>query len=456
MPTTRQLLRGFGMDRAVFYAMGARVWQIPSGVVTATLIAICLDSRQQGIYLLLWWLVGFQALVDAGLLNTLLHAASHEAANSRFDSNGFLRVTKRARGRLAGLTRFAIVWFGLAAVVLATVGIIVGVILLQRKGVAWAQMGPLFAAMLMAGMAFSVSPLIAILEGCNQVQQVNRYRLGQAVTGSLVVWAFLGSGFSMWAVAAGIAVQLGWELALVFTHYRKFFTQILRTATREFSWRTEVWPLQWRIGVQSVARYVAFLPIYPVLFDSHGPELAGRYGLTWQVMSNMMMVAYAYVRTRSPEFGQLIAEDRRAESNQLFRRATIGSTVLLSAMSVSFCVALFVLHQWRWEYAVKFVDAFLQPSTCLWFALALVPIHLTQCFAMHIRSQKFDPIWRVNLPACATLTLLAYFAAKSGNVDSIAAAMIVTFTASTIALSFMWRWYHRYFERIEDASRHGE
>ncbi|MGI9471588.1 MAG: hypothetical protein ACR2NZ_08670 [Rubripirellula sp.] len=453
MLTTRQLLRGFGMDRAVFYAMGARIWQIPSGIVTATLIALCLDERQQGIYLLLWWLVGFQALVDAGLLNTLLHAASHEAAKSRFDSRGFIRVSRRSRGRLAGLTRFAIAWFGIAAFLLAVVGGIVGVVLLNRTGVAFHDMGPLFAAMMMAGLALSVSPLIAILEGCNQVQVVNRYRFGQAVMGSLVVWACLMSGAGMWAVAAGITVQLVWELALVASRYRRFFFQLVRTATRDFSWREEVWPLQWRIGVQSIARYVAFLPIYPVLFDTHGPELAGLYGLTWQVMSNMMMVAYAYVRTRSPEFGQLIAEDRRTESNQLFRRATVGSTLLLSAMSLTFCVVLGLLPQLNWEYTTKFASAFLDPIICVWFAVALIPIHLTQCFAMHIRSQKFDPIWRVNLPACLTLTVLAYFAAKSGEVVWIAVAMIVTFTASAVALALMWRWYHRYFERIEGDAR---
>ena len=453
MPTTRQLLSGFGMDRAVFYAMGARIWQIPSGVVTATLIALCFDDRARGIYMLLWWLVGFQALVDAGLLNTLLHAASHETADARFDAKGFLRVSKRSRGRLAGLVRFAIGWFCVAAIVLTVVGVLVGVVLLQRKHVAISTMWPLVAAMIMAGLALAVSPLVAILEGCNEVRTVNRYRFGQAVMGSFVVWGFLASGFGLWAVAAGIAVQLFWELRLVVFRYRSFFIQIIRTAVKDFDWRKEVWPLQWRIGVQSVGRYLAFFPIYPVLFDTHGPELAGLYGLTWQIMNSLVMVAYSYARTRSPEFGQLIAENRRDESNQLFRSVTVGSTLLLAAMAFTFVAVLQILAWTNWEYAQKFANAFLAPRTCLWFAIALIPMHLTQCFAMHIRSQKFDPIWRVNIPACVVLAILTYIAARLGKPEWVAGAMILTFGLSTIALASMWRWYHRHFDAIEKQNR---
>ena len=307
MSIFRGLLQYFGVDRAVSYAMAARIWQIPSGVVTTLLIALCFSPDEQGVYYLILTFTGLQALADAGLINTLLHAASHDSANARFDGAGFFRASSRSRGRMSGMFRFAAAWFCVAALVLVVVGIIAGIILLKRQNVLETAIAPMAVAMVLAGSALSLSPMIAILEGCDQVKTVNRSRLGQAIIGSFVVWVCLLSGAGLWTAAAAIATQLAWELGLVFWRYRKFFTQLYRTRPSHFDWRREIWPLQWRIGVQSIARYLAFLPILPVLFDTQGPEVAGRYGMTWQVMSNLLMVAYSYVRTRSPEFGRLIA-----------------------------------------------------------------------------------------------------------------------------------------------------
>jgi multisubunit Na+/H+ antiporter MnhC subunit len=449
MPILRGLLRHFGIDRAVSYAMAARSWQIPSGVVTTLLIALCFTPDLQGVYYLILTLTGLQAFLDAGLINTLLHAASHDSADTRLDDSGFLRGSRRSRGRIAGLIRFAAAWFASAALVLVGVGSGVGIVLLKRQNVDDSAVAPLILAMVLAALALLLSPMIAILEGCGQVKAVNRSRLGQAVLGSFVVWACLVAGAELWTAAAAIATQLAWEIGLVFGRYRNFFVQLHRTPTREFDWRTEIWPLQWRIGVQSMARYLAFLPILPVLFDTQGPEVAGRYGMTWQVMSSLLMVAYAYVRTRSPDFGRLIALNRRSESYSAFKRVTVGSTLLLVGLVGSFCFAVFALGILDWPVAQKVSGRFLSPLTCLWFAMAVIPMHTTQCFAMYIRSQKFDPIWRVNLPACSLLALLAYLAARSGQVEWIAASMAIVFGFSTLALALMWRWYHSHFQALE-------
>ena len=128
---------------------------------------------------------------------------------------------------------------------------------------------------------------------------------------------------------------------------------------------------------------------------------------------------------------------------------TVGSTLLLVGLVASFCLTLFALGMIDWPVAQKVAGRFLTPATCLCFAVALIPIHTTQCFAMYIRSQKFDPIWRVNLPACSSLALLAYLAARSGHIEWIAASMAIVFSISTIALAMMWRWYHRHFQAVE-------
>lgn len=431
--------------------MLARLWQLPSGAITTVMIALFFRPEQQGVYYLILTLTGLQALADAGLINTLLHAASHETAGARLDRRGFFRTRRRSRARLAAITRFAVVWFVSAATLLIVAGTLVGVMLLRRQPDGMTAFPALAAAMIAAGSAFALSPLVGILEGCNQVRVVNRYRLLQAVLGSLVVWGCLISGAGLWTAAAAIATQLVCELLLLAGVYRRFFVQLWRTVPGRFDWRRELWPLQWRIAVQSIARYAAFLPILPVLFDTQGPEVAGRYGMTWQVVNNLIMIAYVYIRTRSPDFGRLIAERRRGDSVAAFQAATVGSTLLLIGLMALFCSGLWGLGQLPWTPARQVAARFLNLEICLWFAVASVPLHLVQCFAMYIRSQKFDPIWRASLPASAALTGLAYWSASRGQIEWIAWSMMLVFTAEVIALGWMCRWYHRHFQALESS-----
>ena len=260
------------------------------------------------------------------------------------------------------------------------------------------------------------------------------------------MWLGLVAGAGLWTAAIAIAVQLIWESWLVFGRYRRFLIQLSRTPAGLFNWRTEIWPLQWRIGVQSLVRYLAFLPILPILFDSQGPELAGRYGMTWQVISSLTMVAYVFVRTKSPEFGRLLAEEKRLQARDAFRRATNGSTVLLILLLAAFCIALFALTVPDWATTERIAGRFLSVRICGYFALAMIPMHLTQCYSMLIRSQKMDPIWKVSLPTCAVIAVCAATAAGQGRVEWIAVSILLAFGVSTAALVAMARRYDRHFE----------
>ena len=230
-----------------------RAWQVPAAVVTTVLIALNFDEKTQGVYFTLFTVIGLQSLADSGLINVLMHAVSHEWSRLRLDQNGFLRGPRLIRRRVAAITRFGLMWFLLVGLALMVVGIAVGVGLFHSQGVLDRVTGPLVIGMLFAGSSLTLAPLIAVLEGCNQVEHVNRYRLMQAITGSVVVWSCLASGAELWTAVFAVLTQFVWECCLLFGRYRAFFFQLYRTPPNAFDWKSEIWPLQWKIGVQSAA-----------------------------------------------------------------------------------------------------------------------------------------------------------------------------------------------------------
>lgn len=436
----KALARRLSIDRAVSYALAMRGWQVPSAMVTALLITRCFDETTQGTYYTLFQIIGLQSLADSGLVNILMHAVSHEWTHLRLDRHGFLRGPRRARHRVAAIARFAVVWFLIAGLSLVVIGIAIGVGVFASQGVLSLAASPLVAGMLLAGLSLTLAPLVAILEGCNQVAHVNRYRLMQAVTGSIVVWSCLLGGANLWTAVAAVLVQLVWECVLIFSRYGPLCRQLLRTPPGSFQWRREIWPLQWKIGLQSAAKYLAIFPLIPTIFAWQSPQVAGRVGITWQVLNSLLLVAYAWVRTRAPEFGTLIAKGKTDESNRAFFTATVGSTAMLIAAVSSFWLVLAILQTHELGLATKVATRFLDAPTTTWFALAMIPLHITQCFSIHIRSRKIDPIWRVSILGNMVLGPSLFFAASQANVAAVGIVMLVVF--STVMLSVVAIWMH--------------
>lgn len=434
----QDLAQRLSVDRAIGYAIVMRAWQLPAAVVTTVLIALNFDLQTQGIYYTLITVIGLQSLADSGLLNVLMHVVSHEWSELHLDHRGFLRGPRRIRRRVAGMARFGLIWFVVVGVALMVAGIAIGIALFSKQDLLDKAMWPLAVGMLFAGASLMLAPLVAVLEGCNQVEHVNRYRLMQAVTGSIVVWSCLAGGAQLWTAVASVLTQLIWECLLIWGRYRRLFSQLNRTAAEGFDWKSEIWPLQWKIGLQSAVKYLALFPLIPTLFAWQSPEVAGRMGMTWQVLNNLLLIGYAWIRTRAPEFGRLIAAGNAAASKQAFRKATIGSTSLLVAIALAFWLVLIVLGASNFALGAKVAGRFLDPGTTLLFVLAIIPLHLTQCFAIHIRSHKIDPVWRVTIVGNVVLGIAIFITARQMSVDAVGVAMLVTYSAVMPLVFQIW------------------
>lgn len=390
----------WGLDAAVGYSLLARGWQFLAGPISLVLIAHYFSPETQGFFYTFASLMGLQILFEMGLHTVVINMASHEWARIRWVPSLGWQGDPEAGQRLFGFGRQVAVWY-LAASVLFGVGIGGGgVWLLGRPEVPLAEwLGPWVALVLLTGLQLWTMPLVSLLEGCDQVAQVQRLRAGQAILGNLAVWAVILGGGGLWAAVASAGVKLLCELALI-AHYREFFRPFVarRSSTAAgVDWRTEVWPLQWSIACHSVLQYLAFFMFSPVLFYYHGPQLAGQMGMTWTILTTMQYAAFSWVQTRTPRFGMWIAAREFAELDRVFSRmASIASAVLvMGAASLCGLVAVLPMLPWAWGPALS---ERLLPwgATCL-FASSVCLIGVFQCVVTYLLAHKRNPLLPVSV-----------------------------------------------------------
>lgn len=420
----------FELDRAVVYALLLRGWQLVAGTASALLIATFFTPDVQGYYYTFSTLMTLQALFELGCAQVVTNVASHEWSKLELDDRGRITGDPAALSRLVSLGRLLFKLYAAAFVLFVVAVGIGGAAFLDLRpagGVSWR--GPWFSLVVVSGLLLWLLPFNALLEGCHQVTTVNRFRLIQAVVANLVVWTSLLLGLDLWVAVAATAARVACEFVLVGVRFRRFFEPFrARPAGEQIDWRAELWPLQWRLGLQSAGGFLANSLYVPVMFYYQSKATAGRMGMTWMLLFTVQAAALSWVQTRIPQFGALIAGKRYDELDRLFRKVTAISLGALALAGAGLCGAVWLLNALEWQLA----ERILNPTDTAIFMAAYIVLQLSHCQAAYIRAHKRDPLVRVNMASYALIGAgVWYFGGRYGPTGAALAylAVIATVTA---------------------------
>lgn len=442
----RRLFRAVGIDRAVLFALVARAWQFVSGPITLLLMTLYLSQATRGYFYAFNNLLTLQVFFELSLHIVIVSVASHEWAKLGLSDEGRIIGDASALARLVSLGRASCLWYAVAGLLFA-VGCGAGGTLFLAQGslptndwlAAWVTLTVL------TGCSLVNQPLTALLEGCDQVAVVNRCRVWQAIVGSLVVWACIASGLGLWAIVGSQAVRVSFDLWLVMSRFRGFFDSFRIAPTLPgLRWSQEVWPMQWRIGLQGLATWWALQLLVPVMFEFHGDVAAGRMGMSWTVLTAMQGAAFAWIETRRPKFGQLVAQRNYGELDRLFLRNATISFAILVAGTFAFWGGVLIVNQMDWPLAVKFSQALLPPLPTFVLCVGVAVFHIPICLAVYVRAHRVEPFLVPSLLLCGSIAVLVTWLGREYGAIGAAAAWTGAIGGFQLPV---WLWMSSRFRR---------
>ncbi len=311
-----------------------------------------------------------------------------------------------ALSRLVSLGRLAFKWYGVASCIFVVGVSTAGYLFFSynpHPGIEWVS--PWFTLVLLTGLQLWMLPLLSLLEGCNQVANINLFRLIRAVLCTMALWLALAVGGGLWV--APVWVGVGWlvNLTFLFLRYRPFFQPFLSPpASARMSWRSEMWPMQWRLALGGLVSYLAFSLFNPVMFRYYGAIVAGQMGMTWQVIIALQGVALAWVCTKVPRFGMLIAKKEYVALDRLFLRT---STVSLGVIGCG-AGALWLVVYGLYAVGHPLAQRLLRPLPTGLFLLAAVLMQVGQCQVAYLRAHKREPLVVVAVVSSLAIGLLVW------------------------------------------------
>lgn len=393
-----------GLDFHIFATLLYRGWAVVAGGTTILLLPLWLSPTQQGYYFTFASVLALQVFFELGLNQIIMQLVSHEVADLTETADGHLAGDAAHLGRLGSLARMIQRWYGVAASLFAVVGGAAGVVFFSQKGTEpMATWVGIWAVLICATAAnLWLSPGLAVMEGCGKVGQVARLRLVQSITGYTLFWAALLLGAGLWA-----ATVLPLVSAVCSGYWLQVHGNVLRWLGRRavdpqhrLLWRTDVFPLQWRIALSWAGGYLIFNLFTPTVFAHYGAAEAGRLGMALTIFSAISTIGMSWVNAKAPAFTMHIARGERAQLNALFKGLFIRSTLAVVLASVGFIAVVWYLG----KLGLPQVDRIAAPSVLA--VLVVVTIANTMVFAMavYMRAHRQEPMLANTLTSAVLIT----------------------------------------------------
>lgn len=415
----------FGVDRAIAYTVLARVIQILGSTGTVLLILRFLTPIEQGYYYTLLSLVSLQMIFELGFSFVILQMAAHECAHLTLHADGRIEGDPIAHARLASILQKTFRWYLVAAVILCASLLPVGVYFFSRHAHATTPVvwhGPWVVAVLATAILFLLNPLFSFLEGCGLVWQAGRMRVKQALLGAAMSWGALLAHHGLYSPGMVNLGYAGAGLAFLYSRRNLFFGLLRRPVEeRTISWRSEVWPFQWKIAVSWISAYFSFTVLAPVLFALRGPTEAGQIGLSLSITGYLSTLVLAWMSTKATPFAQLIARGEFPRLRGLFFRTLRQSIIVLLGISAACEAGLIALQYLFPRLAARMVS----PRIFLLLLLACMSSFLVQSMAIYLRSFKREPFLVQSIVVAVSTVVLAVLAAKAWGVAGVALSYFV-------------------------------
>lgn len=434
------------MDFHVAKTLLFRGWSIIAGGTTAVLIPFFLSPEEQGYYFTFAAVVAAHVFFELGLNQVLIQLAGHTAAYLHGPGADFQSKT-RWSAAVVSLLRLSTRWNAVVAALFFLMVGLGGAIFFSNQGsispTDW--LAPWVLLTLAAALNLALSGRLAICEGLGEVGQVAQLRLKQSLLGYISLWCLLMSGAGLWAATA---IPLASAIC-TFVWLRRHALQKKLMAERRnwdsaghgaYSWRRDVFPMQWRIALSWASGYFIFNFMTPVIFSYQGAESAGRLGLALQIFSAIAVVGMSWISAKVPVFAALIACGNRRELNNLFDRQ-----ILLSVAATCACALAFMLLAWSLRMA-DVAAASRLPSLAVMAILGVATVTNTAIYAMaaYMRAHKEEPLLPHSI-VCAVLIGAGVFLAAHWSLF----AVVSTYAgvSAVVALPWCYRIFLRYRAR---------
>ena len=144
-------------------------------------------------------------------------------------------------------------------------------------------------------------------------------------------------------------------------------------------------------------------------------------GMSFSISTALMGIAMAWMSTKAPRFGTLVAKKDYVELDQLFKTTLSRSLFVMSVLGLTLCVLNYFLHVENIQIASRLLD----PLPFTFLILATILGYITYAQAAYLRAHKQEPFLFISLISAVLISILTFVFGKGYGAFGIMSGYLV-------------------------------
>ncbi len=434
----KRVLIKIGVDRSIFLTVTNRIILAFGSLLTIYFISRFLTKAEQGYYYTFGSLAALQVFFELGLSIVITQFVAHEFAFLTINANQEVEGSHKHIARLSSLLHFMMKWYIVGAAILFILVLPVGFVFFYNfqhghEIVSWQFHW--IVLVFFTALNLLVSSYVPYLEGLNKIRDVAQFRVMQGLLGLLILCVCLRLHFGLYSLGIVAGVNFFTLLIWIATNkFKKLFVHLWKQLSPfvSISWKKEILPFQWKIGVSWLSGYFIFQLFNPLIFAFEGPVVAGQLGITLAAFNGISVIAMAWINTKIPTFSMHIAKKNYEELDNLFFLTLKQSVGIIIFLVMSFLSVLYLLQ--IVYTALTLGLRFLPVKSAIVIGVTTIVNQVIFSLATYLRCHKEEPLFICSLVGAVCTLFCSYFFAKWFGVFG----MLLSNCLITLLLGLVW------------------
>lgn len=422
MAILKNILKKLGIDKAISYVLAGKGISFVTQPITLYLIATYFTGTEQGYYYTFGSILSASIFIELGLGMVLTQYASHEFASLNWKNDGSLTGDTISLSRLISLMKKSIRWYGALSILVVIIFIPGGIAFLSSNShsaeVHFAI--PWIVLVIFSSLTLFISPLLAILEGCGRVADIQKMKLYQISFGALFICIVILSHGNLFAASSLSITNFIIASLWILTKYKGLLDQLRRDGyvieDNQISWRKELFPMQWKIAISWISGYLAYQLFTPLLFRYQNATVAGQMGMTLYISNIALGTGIVWLSTKFPLYGAMIKNKNYDLLDQIAKKNTQYSFLFTAIISI-ICLIVIYLIKIYYPHIGERLLSLGAVAALLFSNLILI---LTTSMAGYLRAHKEEPLLISSIIHAIVTVFIALVAVKYYNADVLA------------------------------------
>ncbi|MEJ7826671.1 MAG: hypothetical protein WKF91_00690 [Segetibacter sp.] len=435
----KRVLTKIGVDRSIFLTVTNRIILAFGSLLTIYFISKFLTKAEQGYYYTFGSLAALQVFFELGLSIVITQFVAHEFAFLTINANQEIEGSKKNIARLSSLLHFMTKWYLAGAAILFILVMPAGLIFFYNfqnlhEAVSWKL--PWILLVFFTALNLLISSYVPYLEGLNKIKDVAQFRVMQGVLALLVLCICLRLHFGLYSLGIVAGVNFISLLLWIATNkFKNLFVYLWKQFSESISisWKKEILPFQWKIGLSWLSGYFIFQFFNPLIFAFEGPVVAGQLGITLAAFNGISVIAMAWINTKIATFSMQIAKKDYEELDNLFFLTLRQSVSIIIFLVMSFLSVLYLL-QTTYSVLTSVGLRFLPVKSAIVIGVTTIVNQVIFSLATYLRCHKEEPLFICSLVGAVCTLFCSYFFAKWFGVFG----MLLSNCLLTLLLGLVW------------------